>query len=806
METLYLRAWKFALAGRDGLDGRQDLALDPWAPAFDDSLWQDVIVPHDWAVTLPFSQDCSSGTGYLPGGTGWYRGVFDVAADTGGDAPGDATRRAFISFDGVYKNSQVWVNGSYLGKRPNGYIGFKYDISHCLKSGRNLVAVKVSHEDLADSRWYTGSGIYRKVFVDIHDSVYVEPDSVVVETEVSGGGALVSLSCSAVNKGRLDAEAAVLGIRLEGKGGEAFAARSSPSAIPAGSALALKLSIQVPSPRLWSADSPELYRLTCELRSRRGGKESCFASKPLAVGIRSIRFDPDKGFFVNGKGEKLRGVCFHHDSGALGAAFWPDVWRRRLTKLKALGCNAVRCSHNPQAPELYDLCDELGLYVMDEAFDEWEGCKNKWYRGHNVYPPVHQGYYEDFPQWHDVDLSDLVIRDRNHPSVILWSIGNEVDYPNDPYVHPLFAEMAGNNDANKPKEEQRYNPDKPGMERLATVAADLVRIVKRQDATRPVLAAAAFPELSASIGFLDSLDVAGYNYKESLYEADHRRFPGLPLLGSENGHSLEAWKAVVDHDFIAGQFLWTGFDFLGEARGWPVRCSGAGILDTAGFEKPGYYRRRTLWDPRPQLYLATGLAPEASGQAPRELQAWELSRSWDYGRGAEVSVILYTNLDSAELFLNGRSLGAKRREASLEYIAWRLPFERGRLEARGGSGAEEIADSLESTLPMACLKLAVWEAPPSPAPRIFQVEIEVLDEEGRLCPTESPLIEVAVSEGMKLLGLENGDIADCSEYRAPRRRAYKGRLLAYAIAPGRLSGSAWIEARTDGLKEVRIEL
>jgi beta-galactosidase len=815
MKTLFLRTWKFTLEGSGGFEGRKDPSVDRWAPSFDDSGWQDVVVPHDWSVTLPFSEERSSGTGYLPGGTGWYRAVFDGSALGYSAADGS---RAEITFEGAYKNAQVWMNGSYLGKRPSGYIGFAYDVSHCLKAGRNTVAVKVSHEDIADSRWYTGSGIYRRVFIDRFDAVHVRGTSLAVRTEVSGSAAEVAVSGEAVNAGDVAAEDAVVRAVLRGKGDELFTAEARLPAIAARASVSFDMRIAVPEPRLWSADSPSLYRLEVELRGRAGGRKSVFASKPIRVGIRSIRFDADSGFFINGKSEKLKGVCFHHDSGCLGAAFWPEVWRRRLGKLKAAGCNAVRCSHNPQAPELYDLCDELGLYVMDEAFDEWEGCKNKWHRGHNVYPPAHQGSFEDFPQWHERDLSDLVIRDRNHPSVILWSIGNEIDYPNDPYVHPLFSEMVGNNDANKPAEEQRYDPDKPGMERLATIARELVGIVKAHDATRPVLAAAAFPELSSRIGFLDPLDVVGYNYKERLYEADHARFPRLPILGSENGHSLEAWKAARDNDYISGQFLWTGIDFLGEARGWPVRCSGAGILDAAGYEKPGYYRRKILWSGAGALYLATCPARREGDGSRREPSIWDLMRSWNYCDGTEISVLCYTNMDSAELFLNGKSLGAKERDRALEYISWSVPFERGRLEARGLAPARAVSDELESTLPAARLRLTRWEAQSAAGVdlgaegedagpfRLSQVEIEALDGEGRPCSDSSPMVEISVSEGTRLLGLENGDISDCSEYSSPRRRAYRGRLIAYALSPADSSVEAWLEASAESLRAVRIDL
>jgi beta-galactosidase len=813
MKTLYLRTWKFTREGRSGLVNPEDLAVDPWAPSYDDSGWQDVVVPHDWAVGFPFSEDNPSGAGYLPGGTGWYRACFDGSSLELSPAEGS---RAEITFEGVYKNAMVWMNGHYLGKRPNGYIGFTYDVTHCLKKGRNTVAVKASHEDVADSRWYTGSGIHRRVYIDRFESVFVPESSVVVKTEVSGGEAWVEVSGEAFNRSSGAARDALVRIELTGAGAERFEAELRLPDIEAGGSLPFSLRAAVQAPRLWSSDSPFLYGLSLELRCRSGGAGIVFAAKPRRVGIRTIRFDPELGFLINGRREKLRGACFHHDAGCLGAAFWPEAWRRRLGKLKAAGCNAVRTSHNPHAPELCELCDELGLYVVDEAFDEWEGCKNKWHLGHNVYPPAHRGYSEDFPQWHERDLADFVVRDRNHPSVIAWSIGNEIDYPNDPYVHPRFAEMVGNNDANKPAEEQRYDPDKPGMERIATIARELALIVRRHDATRPVLAAAAFPELSADIGFFDALDLVGYNYRERLYEADHARFPRLPILGTENNHSLEAWLAARDKDFIAGQFLWTGIDFLGEAQGWPARCSGAGILDTAGFEKPGYYRRKILWSEEGALYLATCLPPEGPAGEVRPPTPWDLARAWDYGEGTEVMVLCYTNLESAELFLDGRSLGEKRRSASVEYIAWTVPFARGRLEARGRAASGEVSDALESTLPMAGLRLSLWEAPvdasgaawdEGPArPRLSQVELEVLDEEGRLCPNASPMIEVEASAGARLLGLENGDIRDCSEYAAPRRRAYKGRLIAYVLAPADGAAEAWLTARSETLPPVRLSL
>ncbi|GHU97034.1 beta-galactosidase [Spirochaetia bacterium] len=810
MKTTYLQHWKFTLADKleKGPTNRPSWP-DPWTPSYDDGDWEEVMIPHDWAVSFPFSREYSSGTGYLCGGTGWYRTVFSVPT---------AGEKVFVNFDGVYKHSQVWCNGYYLGERASGYSSFRYDISHCVHPGEdNVIAVKVSHEDIADSRWYTGSGVYRKVSLDFHGPVYIPGDRIVVRTDLSGtnadssaanartdGAAAVHISCAV--KADRAATAILVTAQLTGKDGAVYRGEARLAKTEPGTPSPITLEIEVPQPDLWSPENPNRYTLALELTAKNeDGGECRFTAAPIRIGIRSIKFDPDKGFFINGVSQKIKGVCVHHDAGALGAAVWPDVWRRRLEKLKAAGCNAIRMSHNPHMGELYDLCDELGFYVMDEAFDEWEGCKNKWFHGHNVYPPVHQGYSADFPQWYERDTADMVIRGRNHPSIIFWSIGNEIDYPNDPYVHPLFAEMTGNNDANKPKAEQVYNPQKPNMERLPVIAAELAAIVKQHDPTRPVLTAAAFPELSGRLGFFDALDMAGYNYKEQFYEADHRHFPTLPLIGSENGHHLAAWKAVRDTEYISGQFLWTGIDYLGEAHRWPIRGSGAGLLDIAGNEKIAYFRRKTFWTDEPVLYLAT--RPKASNTKVIDIQPWELYRSWNYQPGTTIEVVCYTNLPKAELFCNGTSLGVHDREADREYIAWTVPFARGTLEVSAvGVSGETVRDAVESTLPAVRIGLRLWKPGTAAAChrtvgayRLNQVEVELLDEAGRLCTGESPLLEVTVSGGGKLAGIENGDLSDCMAYAEPRRHAYRGRLIVYVLTEAAAKEKTTLAVSAEGI-------
>lgn len=761
-------------------------APDAWQAWFNDSDWEEVYLPHDWSVSLPFSREYSSGTGYLAGGTGWYRIRVTPRPEWKG-------RRISLVFDGVYKNSRVWCNSYYLGHRPNGYISFSYDITDQFRFDRDtLIAVRVDHSDISDSRWFTGSGITRQVSLVVEEPVHPVYNGIFFTTpQVSAERAEIAVHNEIVNTLSSPVQVTVTNTLLDAQGRIAASgcsrlsaenaqaagtAQCSSARFESGQTQTLTTSMTLKEPALWSPEHPALYTLQTSLsyKTPEGVEVSCIADE-RRVGIRFFSFDPDRGFFLNGAPATLKGVCVHHDAGCLGAAVYAPVWRRRLLKLKKMGCNAIRMSHNPHMPQLYDLCDELGFFVMDEAFDEWEGPKNKWWQGHNVYPPRHQGYYLDFPQWHERDLTDLIRRDRNHPSIILWSIGNEIDYPNDPYCHPSFSTMTGNNDANKPAQERQYNPDRPNAERLAVLSARLCDIARRSDTTRPVTLAAAFPELSSKIGFIDPLDVAGYNYKEHLYEESHASFPDKPFLGSENGHSLAAWKAVTDNDYISGQFLWTGIDYLGEAHGWPVHGSAAGLLTLAGFEKPGYYRRQSFWADAPMLHLVTAPASEDRSEF------MPVSECWNYPVGTSVLVKCYTNLPAAEFFLNGKSLGIRRKATDSDCISLILPFEEGELRAQGVTGLP-LCDALFTT-GSACRIDAVCTSdtiPGTPA-KLHQVEITMRDSGGQRVYSDSTCLRVSVENG-RLLGMENGDLADVTDYSAPCRRAYRGQLLLYVMS------------------------
>jgi len=736
-------------------------AADAYYMGYDDRGWRQVTVPHDWAVEHPFDPCWASGTGYLPGGVGWYRGHFCLDGE-------DAARRVRVTFEGVYKRARVWINSNYLGQHAYGYTGFSFDISEFVRPGENVIAVRVDHSEVADSRWYTGSGIDRPVKLTVTDPVCFQEHGVFAVTEADDG------------------EEAVIQVRYETEGAEAvrFVLRTPEGQTAAeGKAEGAKgcLRLQVVSPRRWGPADPFLYTLCGEAE-----KNGTVCDRlEIPFGVRTAVFDADKGFFLNGENMKLKGVCVHHDAGCLGAAVPESVWRIRLEKLKAMGCNALRTAHNPPDPDLLDLCDRLGFLVMDEAFDEWEGIKNKWWQGHNVYPPKHFGYAEDFPQWHEQDLRAMVERDRNHPCVILWSIGNEIDYPNDPYVTPLFKEVLGNNDANKPLAERLYDNRKPDAGRLAKVAAELTAQVHALDDSRPVTSALSFPELSNRTGYADALDLAGYNYREQFYEEDHKAYPGRVILGSENSHDPAAWRAVTEHEFMAGQFLWTGVDFLGECPGWPKRISQAGALDLRGKEKPLYAQRLALWTKDPVIRIAVG-----PGEEEHDSGAWGECFRWQGVPGEKKRVSCYTNGGAAELFLNGKSLGKKTlKEEDGGRAVWGIPYEEGILEAR-----TEGASDLLATPGKACSLKWIRNAS-QPGEDVIQLEAVLLDKDGR--PAQDEVIRCQVLGDVEILGMENGLPDDLTPYSEHFRTTGEGTLTVY-LRKGKSEGKALVYARTDG--------
>ncbi|MCK0473262.1 glycoside hydrolase family 2 TIM barrel-domain containing protein [Halalkalibacter sp. APA_J-10(15)] len=766
--------WKFLL-------GEEKKA---WYKGFDDQHWRDVQLPHDWSVEAPFSKEHSSGTGYLPGGIGWYRKSFHLQDDIKG-------KKVNLTIEGAYQNAKVWVNSYYLGYRPYGYSTFSYDISDFVHSGHNVLSIRLDHPSTSDSRWFTGSGIYRNVYVSVQEQTRIVPESTFYYTKSSDeNSAIVAVETTIENdtayRKKLKIESVLYDDHDHIRGES-----SQLITLQANDAQQLAFELNIDTPKLWSPETPHLYQLVT--RVIEAGE--LVDEQVTTVGIRSISFDSETGFFLNGKPTLLKGVCVHHDAGTLGAAVPKAVWQRRLEKFKDLGANAIRMSHNPPAPDLLDLCDEMGFLVIDEIFDEWEGPKNKWSTGHNVYPPKHDGYFEHFPEWGERDLKDWVQRDRNHPSIIAWSIGNEIDYPNDPYCHPSFKEMTGNNDKDKPVEERRYDPNKPNAERLVSISKKLVNYVKEIDTTRPVTAALAYPELSNLTGLSDTLDIVGYNYKEHLYEQDHSKNKSQVIYGSENSHSVENWLEVVNRPYISGQFLWTGIDFLGEAQGWPIRGSMAGLLDLAGREKPGYYLRKSLWSKE----LFGKLTVEQMGSHKEHFM-------WDYDDDDQVLIRGYTNGEKAECFVNGKSLGVKEVTKIGEVPEWQTTFQKGEIKL---VVLNDDHDSFEDVLYTPShdhyLLKAVSDKDKLVAngEDIAHIEVVLTDQEGRMVINDQERIEVSTEGAIDILGIENGDLSDLTPYSESKRNFHQGYALIYVRSKTE-GGEATIHIRNTGAKDTKV--
>lgn len=743
-----------------------------WQKDFNDETWQSVTVPHDWSITQDFTKEASSGTGYLPGGIGWYRAHVDAKE------LGELKDRILqLRFDGVYKNCQVWVNGYHMGSWASGYSSFQFDLTEILSYNTNdeiVVAVRVDHTDIADSRWYNGTGISRPVAIVSSNPVMVDRYGVTFETtSLNDTIASVKTKTAVTNLSGVKNTATVKQTLTDATGNTVTIGESQIT-LENNEIYEVQFEAAVKEAKIWRPQTPNLYTLATTIIS--DGKENSYEEK---VGIRTFEFTADNGFILNNKDNvKLKGVCLHEDAGCFGTAVPKVVWLRRLLKLKEAGCNAIRMAHNPHAQILYDLCDELGFFVFDEAFDEWENPKNKWWQGHNVYPPKYEGYARDFPVWHKKDLVDMVLRNKNHPSIIAWSVGNEIDYPNDPYANDLFNEMEGNNDANKPAEERIYNPNRPDTRRLTTIAKQLSEIIHKEDATRPTTLAAAFPELSYQTGLVDSVDVIGYNYKEHLYEEHHRLFPNKPFIGSENRHSYQNWLAVKDNDYIVGQFLWTGIDYLGESRGvWPKHGTYRGLLDMCGYETMMFYKRKSWWSEELTARLFTRPAKEKSEDP------WEaVYRKWNYSEGEQVEIRLYTNAASFELKVNEERIALTFDEVE-GYYSTIVPFVAGPLILTAQKDGEVITDTLKAVGQGQRLTANVWQVPMafkmllSQDEVIQQIELSIVDKEENL--TDANQVIHFEGENCEFLGFENGDMDDITNYGEKYRRARNGRAICY---------------------------
>ncbi|SFW52522.1 beta-galactosidase [Sinomicrobium oceani] len=748
--------WKFMLSD----------SIDASASAYNDSSWRVLDLPHDWSIEGAFGKDNPAGTGggALPTGTGWYRKTFDVPEDW-------KDKVVRMEFGGVYRNSEVWINGHSLGQRANGYISFGYAIEKYLRfNGEdNVVTVKADNSRQPNSRWYTGSGIYRDVKLVATGKLRIAPQGTYVTTPaVSADSARVVMDVEVINS-HTEAKTLKVASEIIDGAGRSIAFATTARSVASGQAVTVQQQMTVKDPQLWSVEKPYMYRV--HTRVYDGEEKTDDYDTPL--GIRYFEFDAEKGFSLNGKPMKILGVCLHHDSGALGAVVYEDALRRKLGLMKEMGANAIRTAHNPHSSVLLRLCDEMGFIVQDEAFDSWKKKK------------VKEDYHTDWDAWHMKDLQDFIKRDRNHPSVMMWSIGNEI----------------------------REQFDSTGI----TITRELTGIVKALDTTRPVTSALTENEPEKNFIYRSgALDLLGFNYKIDAYEDLPNRFPGAKFIASENVSGLatrgsydmpsdslmhwpeafdapfeghddytvsaydqvtaywgatheETWKVVKNLDFISGVFIWSGIDFLGEPvpyPDYPARSSYYGIVDLAGFPKDVYYMYKSEWTDTPVLHVFP---------------------HWNWEEGQEVDVWAYYNrADEVELFLNGESLGKKSKKEGEFHVMWRVPFAPGTLKAVSRKGGKVVLErEIHTAGPAEKLQL-------QPDRKSFRkdkkalcfVTVDITDKEGNLVPDADDKIYFEVTGGARIVGVDNGYQADTTPMKAREKNAFKGKCLVILQSDG----------------------
>ncbi|MGC2284380.1 MAG: glycoside hydrolase family 2 TIM barrel-domain containing protein [Candidatus Acidiferrum sp.] len=769
-------------------------------PDFSESGWKNVDLPHDWSIEGPFDENAPSSYcgAYLPTGIGWYRKRFHL--------PEALKDKLFtVEFGGVYQLSEVWINGHYLGKRPYGFVPFYYDLTpHLLFGHENVIAVRVDNSHQTNCRWYSGSGIYRHTWLLSTDKVHVAHWGTFVTTpKISKDAATVQMKTLVRNDGER-AVSCILSTSVLDDGGSPIQSLTPAQEIAPNAEYEFVQEVRVDAPHLWSTADPHLYAVHSAVRA----EDQLVDEYETPFGIREAVFDADQGFLLNGERVKLNGVCLHQEAGCVGSAVPAGIWERRLQILREMGCNAIRTSHNPYADEFLDLCDRMGFLVMNEAFDEWKVPKGQ------IGP---NGYSNYFDEWYRQDVQNFVRRDRNRPSVVLWSAGNEVG------------------DQEAPQ----------GVETLG----ELLHVFHTEDPTRPVTTgcdhiASDPPSSTAKPEFLALLDVVGYNYvdrwrdrREKYYGIDRHAFPHRRFVGTESeamsgirgdyrylfpneipggmlgvflqmrkGHDIDVeqqWKFISTYDYVAGDFMWTGIDYLGEAR-WPMKGASAGVIDTCGFKKDGFYFYQSQWTDQPVLHL---------------FPHW----NWKGREGQIIPVTCYTNCDTVELFLNGKSFGVKgyefprlgmegrygnyparakvlRTTADL-HLTWDVPYQSGVLKAVGVKDGKVIATVEISTTgePFAIAMSADRDIISADRRDVANLTVQILDEKGRLVPIADNEVTFAVEGEATLIGVDNGDPSSHESYKANHRKAFNGLALAVLQSTAK-PGSVHITASSPSLQ------
>lgn len=788
--------WSFALTD----------TVDAYEIDFDDSNWRVLNLPHDWAIEGDFSQDNPSGVGggALPGGMGWYRKTINITDD-------ELEGRVFLQFDGIYMNGAVFVNGIKEGQRPYGYSSVIYDITSDLKAGSNVIAVRVDNTDQPNSRWYSGCGIYRNVWLTKTNNIHVAPYGTWVRTPlVNKAKADVLLTTTVQNSNDYGVDVDVCTVIRDNNGRQVASEVGTLHVEPQASAN-IDQNIRIANPILWDVTNPALYTASTTLKA--GGKR--LDSYVTTFGVRSFYFDPTSGFILNDRNLKLNGVCLHHDLGCLGAAINVRAIERQLQMMKDMGCNAIRCTHNPPAPELLDLCDKMGLLVIDESFDMWRR------------PKTERDYARFFDDWHERDLVDLVRRDRNHPSIIAWSIGNEVLEQWDETSTETADAQQANIDVAMGRGAKNSASDQltPG----ALLCKQLVDIVRKVDPTRFVTAGCNAVEPTNNLFKANALDLIGFNYHNDNFDSVPYLFKNKPFYVSESNSALMTrgyykmpstqtfimpkdwmfssddpslscssydnchvpWGSshertliqVRDNDFISGQFVWTGFDYIGEPTpySWPARSSYFGIVDLAGIPKDVYYLYQAEWQ--------------------SEKTVLHLFPHWNWKPGEEVDLWCYfNNADEVELFVNGRSQGVRTKDKNCLHAFWRVNFEPGQCRVVSRKDGKQVAEQVINTAdrPAALRLTPDRERMHADGDDLCFITVEIVDKDGNLCPNAQNLVNFDIEGTATIEGVDNGSPFSLERFKASSRKAFYGKCMVVIRSNGN-PGIARLVAKSDGL-------
>ncbi len=754
--NLFDSGWRFRLGGQSGGQA-----------VFDDSQWRLIDLPHDWSIEdlpgtdSPFNPDAigQESTGFTVGGTGWYRKTFKIPQDMKG-------KHFIILFEGVYMNAEVWLNGRSLGVHPYGYTSFWYDITDRIQYGRdNVLAVKVNNEG-RNTRWYSGSGLYRHVWLNVSSPVHIVTWGTSITTpEVNSGSAKTVIKTTIENKSTDNVEVRLNSRIISPDGGESGSVETR-QLIVAGETQTFDQSVSISNPKLWSTETPNLYKVVSEVFNG----SDLVDQKETTFGIRTISFDAVNGFQLNGKPMKLKGGCVHHDNGPLGARAYDRAEERRVELLKASGYNAIRCSHNPPSPAFLDACDRLGMLVIDEAFDMWREGKNMF------------DYHLFFNDWWKNDIESMVLRDRNHPSVIIWSIGNEIP-----------------------------NTQKPEVAGVAKMLAEHVRGI---DPSRPVTAA----ENNITDGkdpYFAALDIAGYNYATNKYTSDHARLSRRIIVCTESfpSQAFDYWMGAIDNSFVIGDFVWTSFDYMGEASiGWrgfastgkfyPWNLAFCGDIDICGWKRPQSYYRDALWKENQLSIFVKPIVP--SFKDARNLWwLWDdavADWNWEGNENQPLDVSVYSSCEQVELFLNGKSLGKKPTNRTTKFIAtWQVPYQSGKLKAIGYRGRKQVnVSELATSGKVTKLKLTADQVKlKADGQDLSYITVELSDASGIRNVKAEDLVKFEVEGPGTIVGVGNANPISLESNQQSQRKAWQGRCLVIVKSdnqPGKIVLKATTEA------------